>query len=222
MKVCGIDEAGRGPVLGPMVIACAVFDNKGKQKLRKLKVRDSKRISAKKRRELEDKIKEIALEWNLIKLYPQDIDRLRKKFSLNLVEAIHISELILSLNCKPDKIILDSPDSVEENFKGKIIGYLLAHDYEIPQVISENKADDKYIEVGAASILAKVERDREIEMLREKFGVCGSGYPSDELTRDFLRNLINKNNASDELPDFVRKSWNTIKKKQKRLMDYQK
>lgn len=221
MKICGIDEAGRGPIIGPMVIACAVFDKNGKKELRKLKVRDSKKVSAKRREELEKKIKEIALEWNLVKLYPEDIDRLRKKFSLNLVEAIYISELILSLGSKPEKIILDSPDSIEENFKEKIVGYLLAHNCEIPQIISENKADENYIEVSAASILAKVERDREIEMLKEKFGVEGSGYPSDELTREFLRKLLEeKKNNDKELPEFIRKSWNTIKKKQKTLGEF--
>ncbi len=212
----------KGPVIGPMVIACAVFDNRGKQKLKKLGVRDSKKILPQKREELEEEIKELALEWNLVKLYPPDIDRLREKFSLNLVEAIHISELILSLECQPDKVIVDSPDSIEENFKGKIIGYLLAHNHQIPKIISENKADDKYLEVGAASILAKVERDREIKELGKKHGLnIGSGYPSDEVTQKVIKKLLKEKN----LPKYVRKSWGTVKrkrKKQKRLLDYQK
>jgi len=222
MKICGIDEAGRGPVIGPIVIACAVFDSKGREKLKKLKVKDSKRISSKRRVELEEKIKSIALEWNLVKIYPKEIDRLRKKLSLNLVEAIYISELILSLNSKPEKIILDSPDAIEDNFKNKIVGYLLAHGYEIPKIISENKADDRYIEVSAASILAKVERDREIDILKEKYGLCcGSGYPSDEVTRKFLNELKLKSKNNGELPEFVRKSWNTMKRnRQRKLLEY--
>ncbi len=228
MKVCGIDEAGRGPVVGPMVIAAAVFDNEGKQKLMKLGVRDSKKLSREKRTELEDKIKEIAIEWNLVKIYPDDIDRLRKKISLNLVEAIHMSELIMNMKCKPEKVIIDSPDAIESKFKGKIEGYLLAHDCAIPKIVSENKADDTYIEVSAASVLAKVERDREISNLEEKHGICiGSGYPSDEVTQKFLKTLVGcyKVNNHEDIPHYIRKSWGTVtreieKKKQKKLDDY--
>ncbi|MEM4347115.1 MAG: ribonuclease HII [Candidatus Altiarchaeota archaeon] len=225
MKICGIDEAGRGPVVGPMVIAAAVFDKKGREELRKINVRDSKKLSKKKREELEKKIKEIAIEFNLVKIYPQDIDKLRKKFSLNLVEAVHIAELILSLKSKPDRVILDSPDSIEENFREKVKSYITSHYFEngkIPEIISENKADARYIEVSAASILAKVERDREIENLKEKFSIdCGSGYPSDEKTKKFLEKIF----SEEKLPCYLRKSWRTITreieaKKQKKIADF--
>lgn len=223
----------KGPVIGPMVIACAVFDNRGKQKLQKLGVKDSKKISPNKRSELEEEIKNTALEWDLVKLSPSQIDHLRRKISLNLIEAVYASELILSLESKPQKIIVDSPDSIEAKFKGKIEGYLLAHMQDkpqmvwkdrvekIPRIISEHKADDRYVEVGAASILAKVERDREIEKLKEKHGECGSGYPSDEVTQNFLEKIL----SQEDLPSYVRKSWVTVtrerdKEKQSSLEEY--
>jgi ribonuclease HII len=217
MIVCGIDEAGRGPVIGPMVMGCAVFDEVGGDKLRELKVRDSKKVAPSRRLSLEPLIKEYAVEWGLIKVYPQEIDLRRKKTSLNMIEALKIAELISSLESNPDKIIVDSADSIAENFRGKITGFLNKKGVSIPEIISEHKADDRYIEVSAASILAKVERDREIEILKSKYGELGSGYPSDEVTQGFIKNLV----RNGELPDYVRKSWNTVnRKKQTSLSEF--
>ena len=214
MLICGIDEAGRGPVIGPLVIACVVVDSKGKEELKKLNVRDSKRVSVSRRKKLEPLIKDIAIEWKLIKITPREIDRLRKKISLNVIEAKKMAEVVSSLEHLPDKLIVDAADAVAENFGNKIIGYLKDADIKIPSIVSEHRADDKYVEVGAASILAKVERDRDIDLLKDKYGEIGSGYPADELTQKFLHELMQKG----ELPDFVRKSWNTVnRKKQMRL-----
>lgn len=215
--VCGIDEAGRGPVMGPLVIGCAVFDSNGKKELEKLNVRDSKKISPLRRASLEPKIKDIALEWGIIKISPGEIDRLRKRMSLNVIEAKKIAELILSLKILPENVIVDSADAVEENFRKLIIENLNLKKIggKIPEIISKHKADEKFIEVGAASILAKVERDREIEKLRERFGEIGSGYPADEVTKKFLLGMKERG----EIPEFVRRSWNTIKRARQRKLD---
>ncbi|MCK4614298.1 MAG: ribonuclease HII, partial [Thermoplasmata archaeon] len=79
----------------------------------------------------------------------------------------------------------------------------------VPRIISEHKADTKYPAVSAASIVAKVTRDREMEKLRQEYGELGSGYPSDPITRAYLLDLFRK---GKELPPFVRRSWETIKK----------
>ncbi|MFH1721929.1 MAG: ribonuclease HII [Candidatus Altiarchaeota archaeon] len=218
--VCGIDEAGRGPVVGPMAVACAVFDDIGRKKLSELKVRDSKKVSPKRRTELEPQIKEIAIEWNVCLVSPSEIDRLRQKISLNVIEAQKMAELILDLECKPAKIIVDAADSIAEGFKNKILFHLNdeSPEFIIPEFISEHKADDKYLEVGAASILAKVERDRQIEILKETLGDFGSGYPADELTKNWLRNIVRN---GESMPDHVRRSWNTINRcKQTSLEEY--
>ncbi|MFC2154427.1 ribonuclease HII [Candidatus Altiarchaeota archaeon] len=220
--VCGIDEAGRGPVVGPMVLACAVFDGKGSDKLKELKVRDSKRVSPSRRGSLEPEIKELAVEWNTVSVHPAEIDRLRKKTSLNYIEAQKMADLIMGLECQPQRIIVDAADSVSESFREKIVGFInqAYPDFRIPEIVAEHRADDTYIEVGAASILAKVERDRQVEMLKEELGEFGSGYPADEVTKTWLHDQIRSGNG---IPDHVRRSWNTVNKsKQTKLNEYEK
>ncbi|OYT40103.1 MAG: hypothetical protein B6U86_04605 [Candidatus Altiarchaeales archaeon ex4484_43] len=86
--ICGIDEAGRGSVIGPLVMGCVVLDDEGKEELKKLNVRDSKKVAHSKRLSLEPKIKEIAIEWDLAKIFPHEIDYLRRRYSLNFIEAM--------------------------------------------------------------------------------------------------------------------------------------
>lgn len=207
--ICGIDEAGRGPVIGPMVLACAVFDEPGAEELKKLKVRDSKKIARKRREALEPEIKKIAVEFHTVSVSPYEIDKMRKEISLNVIEALYVSKLILKLKTKPDLFIIDAADASPDRYKKKIIDFVREQDkdFDVP-IISEHKADDTYIEVSGASVLAKVERDRSIKKLIGKFGDFGSGYPSDAKTQEFLKNLMLNDG---ELPDFVRKSWNTVK-----------
>ena len=174
-SICGIDEAGRGPVIGPMVLCAAVFDKKGVEKLKELRVRDSKLVSPQRRRYLEPLIKQIALEFKITAVSPSEIDRVRKKMSLNDIEALKVAQMVQSLKAKPGKIIVDAADSVAENYKKRIIHFLQQADKGIvvPAIVSEHKADVKYPEVSAASILAKVERDRQVEKLRQKHGDFG-------------------------------------------------
>jgi len=210
--VCGIDEAGRGPVIGPMVLGCAVFDSKGSDRLRKLKVRDSKKVPPEERTRLEPLIKQAALDYQIRVVSATEIDLMRKRKSLNEIEAMKVAEMICSLQVAPDKIIVDAADSVEENYKKRIVSNILEinQDFRIPEIVSEHKADDNYVEVGAASILAKAERERQIERLKTTHGDFGSGYPSDETTQDYIKSI----RKSGPLPEFVRKSWNTVSRAQ--------
>jgi len=202
--VCGIDEAGRGAVIGPLVMACAVLNEEGKEELKKLGVRDSKKVARSRRQSLEQKIKDVSVEYQIIRIQAHEIDRLRKKISLNVIEAQKAAQLILSLNALPDKIIVDAVDVVPGNYRQRIMESIPDERKNKINMISEHKADDKYIEVGAASILAKVERDRVIGNLHKELGNFGSGYPSDPRTIEFIEGL------KGEFPDCVRKSWNTI------------
>ncbi|MBD3387338.1 MAG: ribonuclease HII [Candidatus Altiarchaeales archaeon] len=217
--VCGVDEAGRGPVVGPLVLGCAVFDAEGKAMLRDLKVRDSKKLSQSRRVHLEPLIKEVAVEWKVVRVSPVDIDRLRRNMSLNVIEAYKTAEMILSLENTPSKIIIDSADAVAENYARKFASSVqsLNPEYILPEVLSEHKADDNHLEVSAASVLAKVDRDRCIEELKLTYGDFGSGYPSDELTQAFIRDVI----CSGEVPECVRRSWNTLdRSRQTSICDY--
>jgi ribonuclease HII len=208
MLVCGIDEAGRGPVIGPMSICSVILDESGAKEVKDMGVRDSKRLSAAKRESMEPRIKELALEWKLAMILPSEIDLLRKRMSLNQMEAEKMAFLIESHSMRPEKVIVDAADSVAENFGERIRIILKTNGSHIPLIVSEHKADDRYIEVSAASVIAKVARDRAIEQLRAEYGEIGSGYPSDEVTMEYVRKAV----RAGDIPHFVRKSWISVKR----------
>jgi ribonuclease HII len=200
-----------------MVIACAVFDDLGREELLSMNVRDSKKVSRARREALEPAIKDIALEWGVRAVSPSQIDSMRKEVSLNLIEAMKAADLISCLKCLPSRVIVDAADPVESNFAKHIIEHLKSAypDFCAPEIISKHRADDDYIEVSAASILAKVERDRRIEALKEQFGNFGSGYPSDEVTQKYVKGLL----VNRQMPEIVRKSWSTVTRAQQTSLD---
>lgn len=217
MLICGVDDAGRGPVLGPLVIAGILVDENGLLKLIQLGVRDSKTLSPERRESLASEILKVVKGCRVIKVQPFEIDRVvetgKRLNRLNRLEARIMASIIREL--KPDVAYVDASDILPERFRRHIIE-------EIPfkvKVVSEHKADRIYPVVSAASIIAKVERDREIEKLKREYGDLGSGYATDPKTILFLRDWIRK---YGEYPDFVRKSWKTAKRmlqeeKQRRL-----
>lgn len=217
-KILGIDEAGRGAVIGPMVLAGVVIDEKDTQKLIRMGVKDSKMLKPEKREELFQQVKDIAIDHVILQIAAHEIDRQRKTINLNRIEAHMMAQIIKSM--KADKAYVDAPQVSTNKFKIILLD-LAKNDTEI---ISENKADETYPVCSAASILAKVTRDREIEKLKKKvnhdFGV---GYSHDERTINFLKKLI----KNGKYPDFVRKSWTTAseikkEKEQKSLKYYKK
>jgi len=207
MLVAGVDDAGRGCVIGPLVIAGVLIKDNELPKLVELGVKDSKLLSPRRRDTLAVEIKRIVLKYDVIKLLPKDIDKVvetgRKLHRLNRLEAQTMAKIIELL--APDIAYVDASDVLEERF-GQHISELLPFKVEI---VSEHKADRKYPVVSAASIIAKVERDKEIAKLKEKHGDFGCGYPSDPKTISFLRKYLKK---SGEYPDCVRKSWKPAKK----------
>lgn len=205
MIVAGVDEAGRGPCFGPMVISIAVIDTSIENELKNIGVKDSKEILPKKRESLLLEIKEKTLEYQTLILEVKEINSLMVKHSLNEIEAMKIAELINNLDEEVEKIFVDSPDSIPKKFEERIRKYLNKDKQKI-KIVSENKADSKYIVVGAASIIAKVTRDKEIEKISAKFGSIGSGYPSDPYTKKFLAEYVEK---TGKLPPFSRIFWKT-------------
>lgn len=208
MIICGVDEAGRGPVIGPLVIAAVCFDESKLGQLAKLKVRDSKILSSRRRTELANKIKKIAKAFEIVTISAQEIDsRAAVGLNLNQLEALKISEIINKL--KPDIVYIDSPTSPRPTKFAELIRAHLERD---AQLIAKHKADEKYPVVAAASILAKITRDREISRIKEEVGFdFGSGYPSDKRTMAFL-----KEHWENELAKYIRKSWGTIKELRKK------
>jgi ribonuclease HII len=207
MHVAGIDEAGRGPVIGPLLIAGVLMKEEDLPKLKELGVKDSKLLSPKKREYLAQQIRKLVLKCHCITLSPIEIDKVvergRKLHKLNRLEAQAMAKMIRIL--KPDIVYVDASDVLADRFKEHIVENL---HFNI-QIVSEHKADIKYPVVSAASIIAKVERDRAIQKLREKYGDIGSGYVVDPKTIEFLKKWITKFGS---YPDFVRKSWKPAKK----------
>lgn len=202
MDVLGIDEAGRGSVLGPLVIAGVIVPEKMDIVLERMGVKDSKRLTPNRRTILSRKLKKM-FEYDLVVISAQDIDNMRADgINLNEIERIGMEKILSNLN--PEKAIVDAVDIKAERFQNKF-----ANDTGV-NVVAEHKADDNYIEVSAASIIAKQERDAHIAEINKdyiKMGGIGSGYPSDPITKKFLTNF-----TYDEMPDFVRKSWATVEK----------
>jgi ribonuclease HII len=207
MLIGGVDDAGRGPVIGPLVVAGVLFHDEDLDKIRDLGVKDSKLILPRRRRHLVAEILEIARNHHIVRSSPAEIDKVvetgGKLHRLNRLEARAMAEVIRNL--KPDAVYVDASDVLPERFKQHIAE-------EVPfnvKIVSEHKADKTYPVVSAASIIAKVERDKEISELGRKYGELGSGYTSDPKTVSFLEEWMK---AHGSYPEFVRKSWKTAKR----------
>ncbi|MBQ2613285.1 MAG: ribonuclease HII [Methanobrevibacter sp.] len=202
MDILGIDEAGRGSVLGPMVIAGVIVPEKMEKVLERMGVKDSKRLTPNRRTILSRKLKKM-FDYEIVVITAREIDEMRADgINLNEIEKNAMESILIKMN--PEKAIVDAVDVKAERFQDN-----LCNDTGV-NVIAEHKADDKYIEVSAASIIAKAERDDQIAQINKEFiksGGIGSGYPSDPKTKDFLSHY-----TYDEMPDFVRRSWATVAK----------
>lgn len=197
--ICGVDEAGRGPVIGPLVV-CGV-SIEGDEVLRKLGVKDSKKLSRSKREELSEKIQNVIGDVKIIEVSASEIDILREEITLNQLEVKVFASIIKSLG--PDIAYVDAADVDEERFARDIIDEIGSP----VNIISRHKADDTYPVVSAASILAKVRRDAEVQKIEDEIGEpIGSGYASDPNTIRFMESWLMR---YDKLPPHTRKSWDT-------------
>ena len=187
-------------MLGPLVIAGVSIPKSKIRKLSSMGVRDSKKLSAKRRVQLYKKIIEFADDYYVSKINPRTIDRSVHKHELNSLEAKYMARVITRL--RPDVSYVDSCDVNPKRF-GREVSRLSRNN----KVRSYHKADSKYVIVSAASIIAKVSRDREISRLNKKHDV-GSGYPSDSKTVKFVRDYIGENSS---VPPFVRASWRPVR-----------
>lgn len=207
MLVAGVDEAGRGCVIGPLVVAGVLLREDNLHILVNLGVKDSKLLSPKKRELLALEIYRATENRHIVKITPKEIDCAvesgRKLHKLNRLEAKTMTQVIDAL--RPDVAYVDAADVVEDRFKHHIQEGL---SFEV-KIISEHKADRVYPVVSAASILAKVERDKVIADLRCEYGDFGSGYLADPKTMLFLKRWLQDNR---DYPDCVRKSWKPAKR----------
>ncbi|WP_410766515.1 ribonuclease HII [Haloferax sp. DFSO60] len=196
----GIDEAGKGPVLGPMVAAAvrAPPDSLPDG------IADSKRLTPARREDLAAKLRaheDIAVGVAFIE--PATIDD--PGTDMNLLTVRAQVEAAAEIAIEEDSVVCDAGDVDEDRF-GRRVREGIAERGTSVSVHAQHRADDEHAIVGAASIVAKVERDRRIEALAEEYGDVGSGYPSDQTTRDFLREFVREQGI---LPECARKSWST-------------
>ena len=207
MLIAGVDDAGRGPMIGPLIIAGVVMPLEDLKELESIGVKDSKVLAPSKRERLSEEIKKMAARYCIESVTPPEIDRVvfeaLKYHKLNRLEADVMARVIANL--KPDVAYVDASDVLEDRFRE----YIQEKLPDPVHIISEHKADQKYPVVSAASILAKVERDRAVAKLRDEYGDLGSGYPADPKTVAFLKKWMEH---SDSCPDFVRKSWKPVRK----------
>jgi ribonuclease HII len=212
--ICGVDEAGRGPVIGPMVVAGLML--KSESELQDLNVKDSKKCTPKRREELAVELNKIA-KCEVIVVPAADIDTMRQGMTMNQIETKIFATIIEKL--KPDIAYLDSADVDEARF-GRDIQTELGFDLKI---VSKHGADDTYPIVSAASIIAKTTRDSEVQKIKDKLGEdLGSGYPSDTTTIKFLENWIKMHGQP---PPHTRHSWKTTQRimnefKTRKIDDY--
>ena len=199
--IVGVDEAGRGPVIGPLVVAGVAVESD--VELRHMNVRDSKKLSPERREALAPEIEKVST-YEVVVIPAERIDAMRSEMSLNDFEAKLFAEVIDKL--RPETAYVDAADVDEIEFK-RCVRKELAFDVEI---VSQHNADELFPVVSAASILAKVCRDRQMRTIEDEIGMhIGSGYASDADTIAFLETWIR---AHGSLPPHTRASWDTARR----------
>ncbi|MFP3950108.1 MAG: ribonuclease HII [Candidatus Micrarchaeia archaeon] len=207
MLISGVDESGRGPVLGPLVISLASVEEEKQGELSEMGVTDSKKLTAPRREELFPEIKKLCRCTSRV-ITASELNKRMGRESLNLIEAKEMGALLRPLE---GKLYLDLPERNVEHFLRKAG---LAE----RRIFAEHKADLKYPIVGAASIIAKVTRDRIVHELEERVGEkIGCGYTSDKNTIAALSSPETRKKLKGE----IRERWSTVERiLQPKLTDF--
>ncbi len=205
MKIIGIDDAGRGPVLGPMSLAGIMIEEEEEKILKEQGAKDSKLLTKPKRKRLSLKFRE-DYSYHVESAEPKEIDEFP---NLNNLEAIKCGIIINTLMKNVDekvKVIVDCPSVNCRAWGDYLMTTILKKDK--VELVVEHKADLKWPSVSAASIIAKESREENIKKLKKELGInFGSGYPADPRTKEFLAENWDK----PEYDKLIRKSWSTYK-----------
>lgn len=205
--IVGVDDAGRGCIIGPLFIGGVSINEQASEKLRSLGVKDSKLLTPASRERLFNLIIELSESHVILSIPPTEIDefvRHRKKHTkLNYLEAIYMARVIDRL--EGEVAYVDASDTDVKIYSEQIKENL----HKSISIVATHHADRIFPVVSAASILAKVSRDREIERIKLELGDFGSGYPSDPRTIEFLKRWIEKHGKP---PPYTRESWKTWKR----------
>lgn len=199
MARVGVDEAGKGPVLGSMFAAAVrVADGVSLPD----GIRDSKDLTPERREELAAALRDReGIETGVAEVPTERIDDPGTDMNTLTVEAQ--ADALGAVLHVGDTVVLDAGDVSEDRFADRVSSRLDG----VHDLSAEHGADGAYPIVGAASVVAKVERDAHVRRLAEAFeDDLGSGYPSDGTTRNFLEQYVGE---YGELPDCARATWGT-------------
>jgi len=206
MKVIGIDDAGRGPVLGPMVLAGVLVEEEDEKLIGSWGAKDSKLLSPKKRFEIKEKVMG-GFSHFVVVSEPKEID---ESSNLNYLEAVKTAMVINHLMKDLDeavRVIVDCPSVNIESWSEDVSKLIEKKD--LVALSCEHKADYHHLVVSAASILAKERREEDLFRLRQELGIdFGSGYPADPKTKEF----ITEHFEDPKYREIIRFSWNTVKR----------
>ena len=213
--ILGIDDAGRGPVIGPMVMAGCLITPQVETELKKIGEKDSKQLTQKRREILAERIKELAETFEIILSPPIEIDDSNHNGTkLNELEAIKMAQIINKINkgFTKIKVVLDCPSVSIQKWKDFLKTKI--ENLSNLEIVCEHKADKNHIAVSAASILAKDMREKEMQKLKEIYGgEIGSGYTSDPATIKFLEKYAEKHKDKG----IFRRTWSTWQAASKKI-----
>jgi ribonuclease HII len=198
----GVDEAGRGSIIGPLIVAGVSIHESKISKLRDMGVRDSKQLTAKVRARLYDEIISVVDHYHIHSIDSCEVDDSVFQKGLNRLEARTMASVIDRIHAH--EVYVDCCDVNPDRYREHIAAHLDRR----PVIHSMHHADRINVAVSAASILAKVTRDGSIQKIRRRYRSVGSGYPSDEKTMSFLRQWVAKKKCA---PEFARRSWKPMR-----------
>lgn len=200
--VLGVDEAGRGAVLGPLVVAGAVLPELDLPKLAALNVKESKSVARAKRARLVRELWAFGVRGRAVVIQPNRIDQ----ENLTQLELRAIVELVRFF--QPARVIGDPPvpPRAIPRFRQSLAK---STGFAEERILFSPKADVREPLVAAASLLAKVVRDGYVRALRQIYGDFGWGYPGEAKVQEFLAQYMR---AHGELPPICRKRWSSVQK----------
>jgi len=210
--ICGIDESGRGAVIGPLVICAVCTDEEYVKKIGSIVTSDREVRDDSVRKLIYLRTRKFLKVIEYVVVDAPVIDYFVSQGLLNEMLASYMTLAIANVVTQgymPWIVKIDSPIKKWSIFKKAILDYFNALEIPIPKqnIFVKAGLDEEDPIVALAGVLAKLKRDTIVQQLKKKYGDFGSGYPSDVRTRSWLRKLIEQ---GKELPPIVRKTWTTV------------
>ena len=194
----GVDEAGKGPVLGSLFAGAVAVDDPARLPA---DVDDSKRLTDDVRERIDAELRaDDRVRVAVAEITPARIDD--PETDMNTLTVAAQADALSRVVRDGDTGIVDASDTSERRFARRVREHATVD----VDLTAEHGADSTHELVAAGSVVAKVARDAQMTALEAEYGAVGSGYPSDPTTRAFLADYVD---AHGDLPPFARASWST-------------